>query len=58
MNDLVKALERLHGRVELIPEDGMTKIGVAGLRLAFPDAEKLALGKVTVEAFERAPTGR
>jgi len=48
MNAVVKALERRYGRVKLVPEDGLTKIDVAGVRLAFPDAEKLALGKVDV----------
>ena len=38
--------------------DGMTKIGVAGLRLTFPEAEKLALGKITLEELRRAPAGR
>ena len=57
MNGVVKAIERRHGRVELIPEDGMTKIGVAGLRLTFPEAEKLAMGKITLEELRRAPAG-
>ena len=57
MNDVVKAIERRHGRVDLIPEDGMTKIAVAGLRLTFPQAEKLALGQITLEELRRAPAG-
>ena len=57
MNDVVKAIERRYGRVELIPEDGLTKIALGGLRLAFPEAEKLALGTTTLEALQRAPAG-
>ncbi|HKX00635.1 MAG TPA: hypothetical protein VJN43_23040 [Bryobacteraceae bacterium] len=58
MNDVVKALERRYGHVELIPEDGLTKIAVAGLRLAFPEAEKLARGKVTIEELRGATRGQ
>jgi len=57
MNDVVKAIEHRYGRVELIPEDGLTLIGVQGVRLAFPDAEKLALGKITLDDLRRASTG-
>jgi hypothetical protein len=49
MNDVVKAIARRHGRVELIADDGLTLIAVAGVRLTFPEAEKLALGQVTLE---------
>jgi hypothetical protein len=55
MNDVVKAIERRYGRVELIPEDGLTLIAVGDLRLTFPEAEKLALGKETIEELRRAP---
>jgi hypothetical protein len=58
MNEVVKAIERRYGRVELVPEDGLTKIVVRGLRLTFPEAEKLALGKVTLEDLQRAAAGR
>jgi hypothetical protein len=58
MNGVVKAIERRYGRVELAPEDGLTLIVVSGLRLSYPDAEKLALGKVTIEDLERARAGR
>ena len=57
MNDVVKAIERRYGRVELIPEDGLTKIAVGGLRLEFPEAEKLALGTTTLEQLQRVPAG-
>jgi hypothetical protein len=54
MNTVVKAIKRRHGRVKLVPEDGLTKIEVAGVRLAFPEAEKLALGKVTLEELRQS----
>jgi hypothetical protein len=49
MNGLVKAIERRYGRVDLIPDDGLTLIAVGGVRLTFPEAEKLALGQVTLD---------
>lgn len=58
MNGVVKAIERRYGPVELVPDDGLTLIAVSGLRLAFPEAEKLALGKVTLEELQRAAAGR
>ena len=58
MNSVVKALERRYGRVDLAPQDGLTLIAVSGLRLAFPEAEKLALGKITLEELQRAAAGR
>lgn len=53
MNDVVKAIERRYGRVDLIPEDGLTLIAVGGVRLTFPEAEKLALGQVTLDQLRR-----
>ena len=53
MNVVAKAIERRYGRVKLVPQDGLTKIEVSGVRLAFPDAEKLALGKVTLEELRQ-----
>jgi hypothetical protein len=53
MNDVVKAIERRYGRVELIPENGLTLIGVGDLRLTFPEAEKLAMGKKTIEELRQ-----
>ena len=58
MNGIVKAIERRYGRVELVPDGGLTLIVVNGLRLAFPEAEKLALSKVTLEELQRAAAGR
>jgi hypothetical protein len=52
MNDVVKAIERRYGHVDLIPDDGLTLIAVDGLRLTFPEAEKLALGQVTLEQLQ------
>ena len=58
MNGVVKAIERRYGRVKLAPDDGLILIEVSGLRLAFPEAEKLALGKVTLEELQRATAYR
>jgi len=55
MNAVVKAIERRYGPVELVPDDGLTLIVVRGVRLTFPEAEKLALGKVTLEELQRSP---
>jgi len=55
MNAVVKAIERKYGQVELVPKDGLTLIVVRGARLAFPEAEKLALGKVTLDELQRSP---
>jgi hypothetical protein len=55
MNDIVKAIRRRHRRVELIADDGLTLIAVAGMRLTFPEAEKLALGQVTLEQLRGSP---
>jgi hypothetical protein len=49
MNELVKAIERRYGRVDLIPDDGLTLIAVDDVRLTFPEAEKLAQGHVTLD---------
>lgn len=54
MERLVKSLERCYGAVDLVPEDGMTKVVVGGLRLSFPDAEKLALGKLSFDDLKKS----
>jgi len=53
MERLVKTLKHRYGPVDLIAEDGMTKIAVGGLRLSFPEAEKLALGKTSLEELRK-----
>lgn len=54
MQRLVKSIERLYSPVDLVPEDGMTKIVVGGLRLSFPEAEKLALGKISLDELKKS----
>jgi hypothetical protein len=49
MQGLVRCLEKRFGAVELFPEDGYTKLRVAGTALTFPEAEKLCLGTATLE---------
>jgi hypothetical protein len=48
MRQLVRCLERQFGPVGLFPDEGYTKLHVAGVALTFPDAEKLCLGKTTM----------
>lgn len=55
MNDIVKAIGRRYGRVDLIPDDGLILLAVAGLRLTFPEAEKLALGQVNLDELRESP---
>ena len=46
MNDIVKAIERRHGRVDLIPDDGLTLITRAG------EVKMMAIRKPLVTASE------
>ncbi|MDQ1474763.1 MAG: hypothetical protein QOJ99_6243 [Bryobacterales bacterium] len=53
MEQLVRCLERQFGPVDLFPDDGYTKLKVAGLALTFLEAEKLCLGETTLEALQK-----
>lgn len=53
MNEVVKCLEARFGPVDLCPEGAYTKIFVAGASLTFPEAEKLCLGKTTMEELKK-----
>lgn len=53
MERLFKTIKHRYGVVDLLAEDGMTKIAVGGLRLSFPEAEKLALGKTSLEELKK-----
>ena len=53
MKDVVKAIERRYGRVEFDSRSALTLIAVGNLRLTFPEAEKLVLGKVIIEELSR-----
>jgi hypothetical protein len=49
MEQLVRCLERRFGPVDLFPDEGYTKLRVAGTSLTFLDAERLCLGEVTLD---------
>jgi hypothetical protein len=53
MEQLVRCLERQFGPVTLFPDEGYTKLKVAGLALTFLEAEKLCLGEITLEALRK-----
>jgi hypothetical protein len=49
MEQLVRCLERKFGHVDLVPDEGYTKLRVDGIALTFLDAEKLCLGETTLD---------
>ena len=49
MEQLVRCLEKRYGTVELIPDEGLTKLRVAGVALSFLEAERLCLGETTLD---------
>jgi hypothetical protein len=51
MEQLVRCLEKRFGPVDLIPDEGLTKLLVAGVALSFLEAERLCLGEITLEAL-------
>lgn len=53
LEQLVRCLERQFGPVSLFPDEGLTKLQVAGLTLTFLEAERLCLGETTVEALRK-----
>jgi hypothetical protein len=54
MEQLVRCLEKRYGPVDLFPDDGYTKLRVAGLALTFLEAERLCLGESTLEQLGEA----
>lgn len=54
MEQLVRCLERQFGPVDLVADDGYTKLRVAGLALTFLDAERLCLGEATLDSLRPA----
>jgi hypothetical protein len=53
MEQLVRCLEKRFGPVDLFPDDGLTKLRVAGVALSFLEAERVCLGEATLEQFRR-----
>jgi len=54
MEQLVRCLERRFGQVDLLPDEGLTKLLVDGLPLTFLDAERLCLGETSIEELREA----
>ncbi|MGD1069182.1 MAG: hypothetical protein ABSB15_03495 [Bryobacteraceae bacterium] len=54
MEQLVRCLERRVGPVDLFPDEGLTKLRVAGVALTFLEAERLCLGEITLEELRKA----
>ncbi len=49
MEQLVRCLEKRFGDISLFPDEGLTKLRVAGVAITFLDAERLCLGEVTLD---------
>jgi len=54
MEQLVRCLEKRFGTVELFPDEGFTKLRVAGTPLTFLEAERLCLGETTLEDLKKS----
>jgi hypothetical protein len=54
MEQLVRCLERQFGPVQLVPDEGYTKLRVAGAALTFLEAERLCLGETTLDNLRNA----
>jgi len=54
MERLVRCLEKRFGSVELVPDEGLTRLRVAGVALSFLDAERLCLGETSLDDLRRA----
>ena len=54
MEQLVRCLERRFGPVDLLPDEGLTRLRVDGLALTFLEAERLCLGETSIEELKKA----
>ena len=54
MQQLVRCLEKRFGGIELVPDEGLTKLRVDDVLISFLDAERLCLGEITLEQL-RSP---
>ncbi len=52
MEQLVRCLEKRFGPVDLFPDEGYTKLRVAGIALTFLEAERLCLGETTLDELK------
>jgi hypothetical protein len=53
MEQLVRCLEKRYGAVELVPNEGLTKLRVESLLISFLDAERLCLGETTLDQLRK-----
>jgi hypothetical protein len=49
MEQLFRCLEKRYGTVELVSDEGLTKLRVEDLALSFLEAERLCLGETTLD---------
>jgi hypothetical protein len=54
LDQLVRCLEKRFGSVDLFPDEGFTKLLVAGIALTFLEAERLCLGETTLDELRAA----
>ncbi len=54
MEQLVRCVERRYGAVDLFPDEGFTKLRVAGVAMTFLEAERLCLGEMTLEQLKKS----
>jgi hypothetical protein len=54
MEQLVRCLEKQYGAVSLVPDEGYTKLRVAGVTLTFLEAEKLCVGETSLDELRHA----
>jgi hypothetical protein len=54
MEQLVLCLEKQFGPVELVADEGYTKLRVAGMALTFLEAERLCMGETTLDSLRSA----
>ncbi len=52
MEQLVRCLEKRFGPVDLVPDEGYTKLRVAGVALTFLEAERLCLAEATLDNIQ------
>jgi len=53
MEQLVRCLEKRYGAVELVPDEGLTKLRAEAVLLSFLDAERLCLGETTLDQLRK-----
>lgn len=54
MEQLVRCLEKQFGPVDLFPDEGLTKLRVAGIAVTFLEAERLCQGEITLDSLRTA----